>query len=135
MSFVFFVVQNIDHVRISPRQGPIPLRDAVALAEVEASAVHSLHAALSWLDDGQLDAAFNDAGLDRVAGETSDLVDIELPHEMVAVLLDRLNTDAQGRRNLLVGLTLGNQLEHLPFARTQTDGVRLGPTLSVQRIL
>ena len=35
------------------------------------------------------------------------------------MFLDGLDADAQFRRDLLVGLAFGNQLEHLHLARTQ----------------
>ena len=63
-------------------------------------------------DDGQLGAALDDAGADGVAGEAGGVVDVELLHEMLTVLLDGLDADAEFGGRLLVGLALGNQLEH-----------------------
>jgi hypothetical protein len=54
--------------------------------------------------NGQLHAALDDAGGDGVAGEAGGVVDVELAHEMVPVLLDGLDADAEFRRDLLVGL-------------------------------
>ncbi len=76
-------------------------------------------------DDGQLDAALDDARLDGVAGETCRVVDVEFLHEMVAMLLDRLCADAEFGRDLLVGFAFGDQLEHFRFARTQAGDFRL----------
>ena len=45
------------------------------------------------LHDGQPDAALDDARFDRIAGEARRVVDIELSHEMVPVLLDGLDAD------------------------------------------
>ena len=46
-------------------------------------------------------------------------MDVELVHQMLAVLLDRLDADVQLGRDLLVGLALGDQLEDLQLARGQ----------------
>ena len=74
---------------------------------------------LPGLSHGQLDTAFDAARRDDVAGETCNVVDVELLHEALPVFLDCLNADAQFRCDLFVGLAFGNQLEHLRFARTQ----------------
>ena len=65
------------------------------------------------LANGQLDAALDDSGADGIAGETGDLVDIELGHEILPMFFDRFNADAKFRRSLFVGLAFGDQLEHL----------------------
>lgn len=83
--------------------------------------------------DGHLDTALDDARRDGIAGETRRVVDVELPHEMVPMLLDRLDADAELRCNLLVGFAFGNQLEHLHLTRSQTRDFRLGTPLSIQR--
>src|SRR5262249_16862683 len=44
---------------------------------------------------------------------------VEFLHQAVAVLADRLRADLQGGSDLLVAVPLGDQLEHLPFARGQ----------------
>ena len=62
------------------------------------------------LNDGQLDAALDDARADGVTGETGGVVNVELLHEMLAMLLDGLDADAEFRRGLLVGLALGDDL-------------------------
>jgi len=71
---------------------------------------------LPALNDGQLDTAFDDARADRVARETGGVVDVELLHEMLAMFLHRLDADSEFRRGFLVGLALGNELEHLHLA-------------------
>src|ERR1039458_6758025 len=42
---------------------------------------------VATLNDGQLDAALNDARADGVAGESGGVVEVEFLHEMLAVLL------------------------------------------------
>src|SRR5512138_1485331 len=71
------------------------------------------------LNDGQLDAALDDAGANGVAGESGGVVDVQLLHEMFAMLLDGLDADAEFGRSLLVGLAFGDQLEHFHLARSQ----------------
>src|SRR5208282_5604917 len=71
------------------------------------------------LDNGQLDAVLDNARADGVAGEPGGVVDVELLHEMLAVLLDGLDADAEFRRGFLVGLAFRNELEHLHLARSQ----------------
>ena len=67
-------------------------------------------------NNGQLDAAFDDARVDRVAGESGSVVDVELLHEMLAMFLDGFRADAEFSRDLFVGFTFGNQLEHFHLA-------------------
>ena len=45
------------------------------------------------LNNGQLDAALDDARADGVAGESSGVVEVELRHEMLAVLLGEGRTE------------------------------------------
>ena len=68
------------------------------------------------LIDSQLDAVLDDARTDGVAGETGDVVDVELAHQMLTMFVHRFERDAQFLRDLFVGLAFGNQLEHLHFA-------------------
>ena len=74
---------------------------------------------VATLDDGQLDAALDDAGADGVARQSGRVVDVDLAHDLLAVFFDRLAADAQFRGDLLVGFAFGNQLEHLHLARGQ----------------
>src|SRR5438128_2523310 len=60
--------------------------------------------------------AFNDAFGDGVASQTGHIVNPKFVHHLLAVLLDRLDTNAQFGRDLLVGPPLGNQLEHFGLA-------------------
>jgi hypothetical protein len=55
------------------------------------------------LHDRQLDAAFDDAHGDGIAGEAGGVVNIEFLHQVVPMLLDRLDADAEVIRDLLVG--------------------------------
>jgi len=55
------------------------------------------------LNDGQLDAALDNARADGVAGKASGVVDVELGHETLAMLLNRLHADAEFHRDLFVG--------------------------------
>src|SRR5450432_1809985 len=82
------------------------------------------------LDDGQLDAALNDARADGVAGKPGGVMDVELLHEMLAMLLDGLDADAEFRRCLLVGLALGDKLEHFHLARSQFGSLLLERSLA-----
>ena len=45
------------------------------------------------LNDGQLNAALNNARPDGIASKASDLVDVELDHETLAMLLNSLQPD------------------------------------------
>jgi len=77
------------------------------------SAIRCEDATFLRLADRQLDTALDDSGGDGVAGETGDLVDVELGHEILPVFFDGFDADAEFRRGLFVGLAFGNQLEHL----------------------
>ena len=110
-------------------QAPIFTRISSANAE---SVPVVLRTAPHTLDDGQRDVAFDDSRRDGVAGEARRVVDIELAHEMGAVLFDGLDADAQLDRDLLVSFALGNQLEHLDLARTQVGALRLWQAFPVQ---
>ena len=61
------------------------------------------------------------------------VVDVELVHEMLAVLLDGLDADAERRRHLLVGRALGDELQHLGLARGEPGGVGLDHAVAVAR--
>src|SRR5208282_5977697 len=86
------------------------------------------------LDDRQLDAAFDDARADGVAGESGGVVDVELLHEMLAMLLDGLDADAEFRRGFLVGLALSDQLQHFHLARSQLGGFLLEQSHAAGRL-
>ena len=49
---------------------------------------------------------------DGITGESGGVMDVELPHDMLAMFLDGLDINAEFRRHLLVGFAFGNQLEH-----------------------
>src|ERR1043165_1609853 len=62
------------------------------------------------LRNGHADGAIDDSLSDGVAGKAGDVMDGEFAHEMLPVLVHRLEAHAQFRGNLLVGLALGNEL-------------------------
>ena len=86
------------------------------------------------LNDGHLDGALDNARADVVAGKASGVVDVELGHETLAMLLNRLHADAEFHRDLFVGFAFGNQLDHLHFARSQAIVARLRAATSIQRL-
>ncbi len=53
-------------------------------------------------DDVQLDTALDDTRTDRIAGETGDVMNVELVHQLLPMLLHCLDADAEFRRNLFV---------------------------------
>ena len=59
---------------------------------------------LAVLNNGQLDAALDDARADGVAGESGGVVDVEFLHEMLAMLLDGLDADASSPAVSLLAL-------------------------------
>src|ERR1035441_1251236 len=86
------------------------------------------------LNDGHLDAALDHARADGVTRKASGVVDVELGHETLAMLLNSLHADAEFRRDLFVGFAFGNQLDHLHFARSQAVFARFRPSGSIQRL-
>src|ERR1700677_4442991 len=82
------------------------------------------------LNDGQLDAALDDSRTDGVAGEAGGVVDVELLHEVLAVLLDGLDADAEFGRGFLVRPALGDELEHFHLARGELGGLFAEPPLA-----
>jgi hypothetical protein len=69
------------------------------------------------LADRQLDTALDDARTDGVAGETGHVMDVQLLHETLPVLLDRFDAERPPvhhlRKHLPQGLIVLNQGE--PF--------------------
>ncbi len=53
---------------------------------------------------------------DRIARETGGLVNMKFVHQVLPVLFHRLDADPQISGDLLVGKTLGDELEHLDLA-------------------
>ena len=80
-------------------------------------------------------AAFDNALGDSIAGKARRVVKLELPHQVVAVLLNCLDADAQLRCNLFAGVALGDQLEDLQLARTQAHEFLPGRCSEGQRLL
>ena len=60
--------------------------------------------------------AFGDSLGDRVAGEAGDVMDVELGHEPLPMVVHRFKAQAQFGGDLFVAVAFGNQLEHLHFA-------------------
>ena len=50
--------------------------------------------------------------------QARNIVDVELVHDLLAVLLDGFDAESQFRSDLLIGKSLGDQLKHLGFARS-----------------
>src|SRR6185436_15019866 len=63
---------------------------------------------------------------DRVTHESGRLVNLELSHELGAVRLGRLHAQAEHHGDFLRRLALGDELEHLAFARRQRIGRHRG---------
>ena len=87
------------------------------------------------LADGHPGVALDDSLGDGVTGETGDVVDVELAHETLPVVVHRFEAHAQLSGDLFVGMALGNQLEHLHLARTQLVALFLERLASIQRLL
>ena len=75
-------------------------------------------------NDGDLDAVLDDAFTDGIAGDAGGVVEVELAHEVFAMLLDRLDADPEIGRDLLVGAALGDELKG--FHLTGGEQHRLG---------
>ena len=86
---------------------------------------------VSGLKDGYLNPALDDSRIDGVTGETGNVMNVQLRHEMLSVFVHRLEAHAQFRRNLFVRLAFGNQLEHFHLTRTQAVGAPLPVPCSV----
>src|SRR5438128_10435174 len=65
-------------------------------------------------------SGFNDSFGDGVARESRDVVDVQLVHDVLAMFLDGLDTDAQFAGDLLIGFAFGDQLQHFRLAGGQT---------------
>ena len=61
-----------------------------------------------FIDYRQLHAALDNARADGIAGQTGGVVDVELLHEMLAMLFDRLEADAKFRGGFFVGFAFGD---------------------------
>src|SRR6185503_8021728 len=70
--------------------------------------------------DRQMNAVLDDSRGDRVAREPRGVVDVQLAHEILAVLLDRLDADSELGGRLLVGHAFGDELKDLDLARRQS---------------
>ena len=60
------------------------------------------------LDDRHLHAAFDDPRADGIAGEACRVVDVELVHETIPVLLNGLDANAKRHCYLFIGFAFGN---------------------------
>ncbi len=77
-------------------------------------------------NDGQLDAALDDAGADGIACQSGRVVNVELLHQMLAMLLDCLDADAQFRSNRRV--TFDRRRGELVGSLSALPGFCLGTT-------
>ena len=59
---------------------------------------------------------FDDSLGDGVTGEAGYVVNVQLVHELLPVLLHRFDADEQFAGDLFVGVAFGDQLEHLQLA-------------------
>ena len=59
--------------------------------------------------------------LDTALNDPRGVVDVEFLHQMITVLLDRLDADAEIQRDLFVGLAFRNQLYDFRFACGQSS--------------
>src|SRR5436309_632695 len=50
--------------------------------------------------------------------QARNIVNVELVHHLLAVLLDGFDAESQFPSDLLIGKSLGDQLKHLGFARS-----------------
>src|SRR5580765_6149022 len=53
--------------------------------------------------------------------QARDIVDAKLLHDLLAMLLNGLDAEIQLSRDLLIRITLSNELEHLSFPLSQFD--------------
>ena len=60
---------------------------------------------------GETDGGLDDAFGDGVPGETSDVMNVQLVHDLLAVLFDGLDADVEFGGNLFVGLAFGDKLK------------------------
>jgi len=70
--------------------------------------------------------SLNDAFGDGVACQPGDIVNAELVHDLLPVLFDGLNTDAQVSSDLFIRAPLREQLKHLCLACRQIVGAPAG---------
>jgi hypothetical protein len=59
---------------------------------------------------------FNKLVPERKPHQISHLVDLKLSHQVDPVPFDRLHTERQGRRDLMVGLSKDNQIQNFLFS-------------------
>jgi len=71
------------------------------------------------LGNRQPDISLDDSHSDGVAGESGDVMDVKLAHEMLAMLVYRFEAHTQRCSDLLVSVSLGYELENLDLTRTQ----------------
>src|SRR2546425_579710 len=67
------------------------------------------------------EVGFDNALRSGVADQPGDVVDIQLLHYLLAMLLDCLDAEVQLRCDLLVGIAFRNELENFGFALGQLD--------------
>ena len=67
----------------------------------------------------QLPMALDDTLINRVAGQTRSVVDVQFVHQMLPVFLHSLFADLQHIGYYFVGVAFGDQLEDLKLPRSQ----------------
>src|SRR5215471_18029437 len=83
---------------------------------------HGVGEAVRARRSGVVGISATDAFVDGVAGEASDVVDVKLVHELLAVPLDRFDAELEIVGDLFVGPALGNEAQHLIFAQGEAGG-------------
>src|SRR2546428_841838 len=68
-------------------------------------------------------SAFNDAFGNSVTGQAGDIVDVQLIHDLLPMLLNGFDADDQFAGDLFVGETFGDELEHFGLARGEFAGL------------
>src|SRR5437867_2188799 len=91
------------------------------LVAIKMSLLTELSRSKPWRSKTPLHNAFGD-GVARKAGH---IMNIQFVHDLLPMFLHRLDADGEFGGDLLVGLALGNELEHLRFARSQVSAGRL----------
>ncbi len=72
-------------------------------------------AELNLVNERDLEAAFDHSRRDGIPSQTGRIVDAQLLHQALPVLLDRLDANAQFGCDLFVRFAFGNELQGLDF--------------------
>ena len=71
----------------------------------------------------RLNTAFDDPSSNGEAGETCNIVDMQLLHEMLTMLFDGFDADAKVRSHLPIDMAFGNHLQQISFTRSKLSTV------------